>query len=334
MNGQTNGGKERACSLKDIADVLNREDDFLLFSHVSPDGDTLGSNLALMTALKKMGKKVQSVVDGHPPHALMDMPGFSMMEEPGHVKEIPRCAIAIDCADTARLGEALPIFESAPIRLVIDHHISNEGFGDWNYIDAKSAATGEIMVALLEEMGVALDEEIARYLYIAIASDTGGFAYSNTRGATLRAAAQLLDVGIPFASIYDRLFRERSVAKSRMVGTVLSRFSLRLGGKMISSVLDWATLLEINAADSDSDGIVEQLRDVEGVEIAVYIREFASGKYKVSLRSMETVDVAAIAGKFGGGGHIRAAGFTWTGRPEEILSLLEKEAATSLGINR
>ena len=314
----------QAASAAEIAQELKSKDDFVLIAHISPDGDTMGSTLALLSALERMGKSAYATVDGNPPHALADLPGFSQLVR--YKEQLPqaRHAIALDCADRARMGNCAALFDGAERRYVIDHHVSNVGFGDLNLIEDR-AATGEIVLDILDHWGTALDQDCARALYVALASDTGGFAYSNTTGSTLRAAARMVETGIDFPALCDRMFRLRSAAKSRMVGHVLSSFELALDGQMASAVLDWDTLVDIQAANTDSDGVIENLRDIEGVEVAVYIRQFSSGRYKVSLRSVKKVDVAALAMAQGGGGHVRAAGFDWHGEPAEILAWLESE---------
>lgn len=323
-------GKGQALTAQQMAQALREEDDFVLIAHVSPDGDTIGSSLALLQALHAEGKRAVAVMDGKIPVYLHDLSGMDQLQHYDEAMRPRRNAIAVDCADRARLGKAIALFDGAQQRWVIDHHTSNNGFAEQNLIDGDKAATAELILDIIDQWEIPLDPTLAQSLYLAITSDTGGFAYSNTSENTLRAAARLVSTGIDFPAIYRRLFRMRSVVKTRLLGYVLSHFSLRLGGKMAVAVVDWNALSSIGATDSDSEGVVEALRDINGVEMAVFIRQFNTGTYKVSMRSVNAVDVAALASERGGGGHVRAAGFDWQGSVDEIIDWLEGRAAESL----
>lgn len=309
---------------KEAADAIRRCDDFALIAHIAPDGDTVGSVLALLFALESMGKRVTALCDGDPPSDLRKLPGLDRFEryddtERAHFCASNRTVIAVDCADRGRLGAAIELFDETPVRIVIDHHVSNDGFGGINLIDGGAAATGELIAQLIDELGVAMTTSIAACLYAAIASDTGGFVYSNTTGITLRLAARLIDFGIDFSALQRDLFRTRSIAKTRLIALCLQDFSLHYDGQMSLRVITGDELRASDLLTTDSNGVVEFLRDIEGVEVAVYARQLASGLFKVSMRSQQSVDVASLAARYAGGGHIRAAGFSWHGSDPEVL---------------
>ncbi len=309
---------------KAAVDAIRSCDDFVLIAHIAPDGDAIGSTAALLFVLEALGKRVQVICDGDPPRDLKELPGADRFL---HYEELFRkvkrsnkwCAIAVDCADRGRLGTTVSLFDDAPMRIVIDHHVSNDGFGTIDLIDGKAAATGELVARLADELGVAIDVQMATCLYAAIASDTGSFAYSNTTGETLRLAGRLVDLGIDMPGLQRELFHTRTLAKTRLIALCLQGFSLHYGGKVSLRIITGDELRASDLLTCDSNGVIEFLRDIEGVEVAVYARQLAGGLFKVSLRSQESVDVAAIAARYEGGGHIRAAGFSWRGSDRDAL---------------
>lgn len=314
----------------EIVRMLADEDDFVLICHVSPDGDAFGSTLALLGALNSMGKRVYAVCDGTAGHNIAKVLPVEDIEV--YTPDAPQAAIAIalDCADKDRMGRAAALFDSARRTIVIDHHVSNPGYGDVNLVCSQAAATAELLSSLFDKMDFAPNAPIASYLYVGLTTDTGGFAYSNTSPHTLRTAANLVETGFDFTRICSELFRVRSAAKSRMLGKVLSDFVLECGGKYAHAILDYRQLSALNALTADSEGLVDSLRDIEGVEVAVYVRENAVNVYKVSMRSQDVVDVASICAKQDGGGHVRAAGFTWHGELDQLWAWLLAEVEKAL----
>lgn len=322
--------EELADRAREIARILMDEDDFVLICHVSPDGDAFGSTLALLSALKSFGKRVYAVCDGVAGHNISKV--LPVEDILAYRPDISPAAIAValDCADRERMGRAVSLFDAASRTVVIDHHVSNGGFGDVNLVCSQAAATAELVLALLDEMAFTLDARIASYLYVGLTTDTGGFAYSNTSPHALRAAAKLVETDFDFSQIRSELFRVRSVTKSRMLGKVLSDFALECDGRYARAALDYRQLSALNALTADSEGLVDALRDIEGVEVAVYVRENAVNVYKASMRSREIVDVSSICAKQGGGGHVRAAGFTWRGELDQLWAWLLTEIDQAL----
>lgn len=311
--------------IEEMAETIRDNDDFVLICHISPDGDAMGSTLAMLRALERLGKTAYAICDGTASHSVAAVLPVERVREYGGSVPDTRVAIALDCADRERMGRCEAIFDGAKQRLVIDHHVSNNGFGDQDLVVSDAAATAEILLGLFDALALPLDREIATCLYVALSSDTGGFMYSNTSPRTMEMGARLLQEDIDFTRISTELFRLRSVTKSRMLGAVLSDFQLHCQGRYACATLDYAQLSALDALNADSEGLVDSLRDVEGVEVAVYVRENAKDLYKVSMRSRDYVDVAVICGKQGGGGHERAAGFTWHGKKEPLGDWLLEE---------
>ena len=321
-------------ALATFAEWLRREDGFTLISHVSPDGDTIGSSLALFGILTAMGKRVQAVCEQPVPRVYSFLP-FSdrvLLTEQAQAGFLN--VISIDCADTARMGGAEKLFEQAQGTGNIDHHRTNPLFGAHVLHDGEAAATGELIYALWRELGVAMHggqaQEIASCLFTAISTDTGNFAYSNTTPGTFLTAAALLETGIDIASINRRVYRTVPLSKKRLLGHVLSNMLFYADGKIGFGFVSQQTLLSVGATPEEVDGVIDDIRDVDTVEIAILMREARDGTHKVSMRSKQYADVSAIAHRFGGGGHLHAAGCTFIGAPEELKAELLRLAEDAL----
>lgn len=303
-------------ALRSIAQIILQNDDFLIIAHVSPDGDTLGCAFALAGTLARLGKRVQTVCENRVPHIYEFLPGAQGILTPGDAKEA-RVAIAVDCADAERLGSAQPLFRAARITCNIDHHFTNSEYADHNYVDGATAATGEMIFSLIEELGVEPDRDAATCLYAAIMSDTGNFAYSNTTPETMRVAARLMELGADNTEINRLIYRTIPFHKQKLLGLALAKLTLREEGKVGVTSLSMEEIASCGATEEDTEGIIDHIRDIEGVELALLIRESQPGVCKVSLRSKLYADVGAIAKRMNGGGHKRAAGYTAYGNLDE-----------------
>ncbi len=306
--------------LKSMAEWLKGNDGFTLISHVSPDGDTLGSGFALYAILKAMGKTVEIVCDQKVPYIYEFLPFASELKSCDTMLGYKN-AVAVDCADAARMGHLENFFCACESTAVVDHHGTNVGFAQHNYVRSDAAATGEMIKALQEELDVTLTKEIATCIFVALVSDTGNFAYSNTTSTTLRIAADLIDTGVDVSDINRRLFRSVPARKMKMLATALGDLEFYADEKIGVVTITKADMAKIGATDEDADGIVEHVRDVETVEIAIFIRQKKNGEFKASLRSKEYADVSKICAQFRGGGHSRAAGCTFY----ESLELAKQE---------
>ncbi len=306
---------------------LRDGDDFLLVAHVSPDGDTLGSSLALYQALTGLGKRAQVVCEETVPGVYAALPCADV------VRQEPAApfthTVFIDCADAKRAGTLEALALSAPHTLVIDHHGTNAGYADVNHI-VDCAATGELVFALLPLLGAPLTKDIATCLYAAIATDTGNFSYANTTPDTFRIMAELLSCGIDLPELNRALFRTSRVQRMRLLGRVLSRMELFHDGAFNLSYLTWQELLDSDATSADCEGLIDSLRDIDTVEVACFLRESMNGQIRVSMRSKHSFDVSAIAQRYGGGGHRRAAGCTLDGGMAEAVAALKSQILARL----
>lgn len=290
--------------------------------HIRPDGDCVGAVMGLYLFLKKVcsGAKVQ---------VLLEKPAdiFSCIKD---VEEIHTdfttdiaCFDVFFALDTSkeRMGEAEKYFDSAKKKINIDHHISNKGCGDVNDIVPDASSASELVYNAISDKSL-LDKEIAKALYIGIIHDTGVFQYSNTSPATLKAAADLISYGFDFPRLIDETFYEKTYVQNQILGRALLESIMFMDGRCVVSMIDRKTMKFYRARPEDLDGIVNQLRNTKGVECAIFMYQTDTLEYKVSLRSNGKVDVAKVAGFFGGGGHVRAAGVTMQGTFYDIINNL------------
>jgi phosphoesterase RecJ-like protein len=300
--------------LKAIADALREHDRFLVVTHENPDGDALGSLLAVTLALRQLGKDVVMYLPG--PTPLPREYAFMPLDE--LVREAPadaadRVLVAVDCAKEDRIGDDA-VLSRAPLVLDIDHHHDNTRFGDVNLIVADASSTGEVLRDVFAELGVELTPELAEPLYIALVTDTGRFQYANTTPKALRLAAELVEAGADIHAVFQQVYESVEFAKLKLLARALGRAEVLEGGRIVVSHLLRADFAEVGASEPYSEGLIDYLRAVEGAELAVLIREqpsHGSHAYKGSLRSsIDELDVSAIARLFGGGGHRQAAGFS------------------------
>lgn len=289
--------------------------------HTKPDGDCTGSTLALYNYIKNNypGLKVSLYLEPIPNL-------FKFLQRSGEiVSKFQEDAsydlfFALDCGDGRRLGGAIKFFNAAKKTVCIDHHISNQSFADVNYIVPDASSTSELVFGLLDEAKIT--KEIAECLYVGIIHDTGVFQYSCTSSLTMNIAGRLMDQGIDYPTIVDRTFFQKTFEQNQILGTALLKAKRYFDDRCIACIITAKDMEACHALPKHLEGIVAQLRSTKGVDVAVLIYENADGTYKVSMRTNGALDVAAICGKHGGGGHVRAAGATMTGEPEEILHTL------------
>jgi bifunctional oligoribonuclease and PAP phosphatase NrnA len=326
-----------ASDLQAIADALREHDRFLVVTHENPDGDALGSLLAMTLALRGLGKDaVMYLAAGAPlPHEYGFMPlGDLVREPPADAAE--RVLVAVDCASEHRIGDP-DALARAPLSLDIDHHHDNTRFGDVNLVVPDASSTGEVLRDVFAALDVALTPELAEPLYIALVTDTGRFQYSNTTPKALRLAAELVEAGADIHAVFKQVYESVEFAKLKLLARVLERAEVLEGGRIVVSHLVRTDFADVGASEPYSEGLIDYLREVEGAELAVFVREqMGSGAngHKGSLRSsIDELDVSAIARRFGGGGHRQAAGFSSDATLAEIvetvrLGFLEQRAAT------
>ncbi len=297
-------------NLEQATAFIQSHQSFYLAAHRSPDGDTLGSCLALRAALRKMGKDATVVCPDPVPRYLQFLEGADTVVSDPDLQPPKEAVIYVDCADHARTGWMQPILEQAPYQFCIDHHETNprrSKDGDWV---ENVSATGELIYVLFDALGTVITHGIAEALYTAISTDTGNFAYSNTTAETFLTAAKLLEYGIDLPELNRILFREMRVAKAKMIAYALTNVQLYRDGKLGIVAIPKAVLDGYGASKYDCEGLIDYVRDIDVVEAACVLRESSDGTVRISMRSKRTCDVAAVAQQFGGGGHQRAAGCT------------------------
>lgn len=291
-------------SLQETGAMLLAADDIVLCTHVSPDGDTLGSTLGLARFLLQQGKKVTVFCDDIINKGLSFIPGIELCRRPEEGSKVQTDLLAvIDASSFDRVGLVSDVVQPKAL-LNIDHHISNTRFADYLYLDAQAAAVGEVMCDLFEAMQWVMDEKTATCFYTAMYTDCGSFRYANTTPKTMRNAAKLLEYGVKPNEISDSL-DVRSRATVELLGKVLPSLSFACDGKIA-----YLTITnDLYDKDAQTDSFVSYPRSIEGVEVAVMFKAVEPEVTRVSMRS-KNVDVASVALEFGGGGHLRAAGCT------------------------
>lgn len=300
---------------KEISEALMAHKSFVITCHIHPEGDGVGSMLALMHALSGIGKKCDAVCSDGVPRMLRFLPGSELVKLDCDCQ--PEVIIALDVNRKDRL--AVPsrslerLLKKVHLSICIDHHIAEEPFGDMAWIDEAAPATGLMVYKLLKQMSVEITPQIATCLYAAIATDTGAFRFENTTHECLSVAAELVRLGADPALIARRIFEIRHDGALRLWGKALSRVRLDERSGIAWTWLKRSDFEIAGADDQDTEGLVELLRGVEGAKVVVLFRELPDMTIKVSLRSLSKVDVAEVAKRFGGGGHRKASGCTLNG---------------------
>lgn len=318
--------------LSAAAKVLLEAESIALCGHVMPDGDCLGSMLALGMALSKIGKKVYLLSpDPVPGQYAGLLPGAgSVISEPS-VECRADVFVSVDCSVPDRLGPFRDMTNRCKRIIILDHHAGGVNFGHIYLNEPEAAAAGELVYELLQFLPVKIDMDMAICLYIAISTDTGSFRYEAVRPFTHRVAAELLELGIPSGYINKKLYEEKPREYMRVLGEVLRTLEFSRCGRVAWMCIDRKTLNKLNARDEHVDGVTNYPRMIEGVELAVFFRELDNEKYKVSFRSKYYLDVNKLASCFGGGGHRRAAGCIVTGQFDEIKRRVVNAALEMLG---
>lgn len=292
-----------------IVAVIKESRDAAILPHISADGDAVGSCLALALAMRKLGKRVAVFLEEEIPYIYGFLPGKELAQVYTTGAMHFDAVITLDTGDLGRLGFRREILDSARVTVNIDHHNTNSEFAFYNYVDTGSSAVGEIIYKVIKMLGLELDRDIAACLYVAITTDTGGFRFSNTTALTHRITADLLDVGVDVAEVSHRVFDSTSFEKLKLMAAAVDSLEIFEKGKIgIMTVTD-EVMKQIGARDEDCDGIVNSARNIRGVEVAAFMRQWSNGEIKVNLRSNQYVDVSKIAELYSGGGHKRASGY-------------------------
>lgn len=301
-----------------VARLVREADRILVFCHVAPDGDCIGSTLGMVQGLLQLGKRAIAVGVDPVPRTFRTMPGANSLFVPWEEVEGEwDLALVLDCGDLDRVGAGLPVVSKAKRSVNVDHHITNTVFGDYNYLDFTSAATGELVYLILRELGVTIDFPIATCLYTAIAADTGGFKYDNSGPRTFRVAADLVEAGAQPYEVASNIWENETIARLSLLSQALATLQVDPSGQIAWISVTREIIERTGASEEDVEGLVNYARKVSGVEVGLLFRETPDGKIRVGLRSRRSVDVGTIAKSFGGGGHARAAGCGMTTDIEE-----------------
>lgn len=312
-----------------LSDILQDKQTVALGGHIRPDGDCVGSSMGLYLYLKEQYPEIETDI------YLEKIPkSYQMIQRTEDIKsEIIAdkqydLFICLDCGDEQRLGFSIPLFQNAKHTLCIDHHISNEAFAEVNYIVPEASSTSELIFGLLEKEKIT--KSIAEALYMGIAHDTGVFQYSCTAPETMEAAAELLRKGISGNEIVEKTFYEKTYIQNQILGRALLESILILNKQCIVSSVSRREMDFYGAEASDLEGIVSYLKQTQGTEVAVFMYELQTQYFKVSLRSKSKVDVSAVATYFGGGGHVRAAGFEMRGSLHDVINNVSAQLSLQL----
>lgn len=293
--------------LQKIIDRIRSCGTFLIASHVRPDGDAIGSELALYHLLRALGKEVDIYSQDPIPRIYAFLPGSEAVSE--KIKEPERydAVFLLDCSEIDRIGDKADALAGIPVLINIDHHISNQAFCEPAWIDAEASSTGEMIFRLAEALGAEITMDIAVNLYTAIVTDTGSFRYANTGAETLRVASKLVEKGVNPYLIAENVYESTPVEKVRLLSKALTTLEFEWQGRIGSILVSQDMFAQAGARPEHADSFADFVRAIEGVEVGVFYTEMPDGRYKVSFRSKGRIDVERIASRFGGGGHTAAA---------------------------
>ncbi len=299
----------------EIGEILQHHQKFVLISHVRPDGDAIGSQLALGYALMAAGKTVYLINEDGLPDNLTFMAGAEAIQLPPEIPLDVEVAIALDTATKPRLGEnSLLAAANARIWLNIDHHISNPEYGDVNYIDSTSPATGQILYQLIRALDLPMPPESRDAIYVAVSTDTGSFQYPSTSAATYRMAADLIDHGLEVGNLNSLIYDNYPFRRLELLRELLKTLELSASGIVASWELRDQIRQDLELMPEDSEGLIDTIRAIRGVFVAVFFEELPDGRIRVSMRSKDPrLNVCDIATEFRGGGHALAAGIRMPG---------------------
>lgn len=310
-----------------ILEEIKKAEKIVILTHEGPDGDAIGSSLGLFLALQSIGKLADVIIPEYS-KSFRFMPGIDMIKSDSDVEKYD-LAISVDCADSKILKGYSKCFENAKMKIVIDHHSSNTMYGDINFINPAAPACAEILVGMFEYFGIKLNKEMATCIMTGIITDTGGFCY-NATAETFEFAADIIRLGVNISEIFTKTLYTKNKANFELNKIARERMEFLEDGKVTFTYITNEDQEKAGAVQGDHEGIVEIGKYIEDVEVSIFLHEVKDKGYKVSLRSLEYVNVANIALMLGGGGHIKAAGAYVKGTPEEIKNKVLQEVRKQL----
>ena len=309
-------------ALEAFKKFIHERDDFLIISHVNPDGDAVSSSLAMAYILESAGKEYTITCQDVYPKRFVYLNKYDELKRVSELNRKYNNIIAVDTADLKRMGTAFDLIAEDRMIVNIDHHLVADCFGDINIVISSAASTTEVIYHLAKALDIKYSKELAEYIYTGILTDTGGFRYANTSNTTLAIAAELVSYGISPGEMADHALERVSLAYLDVLKLVLNNAEYYDNNKIIGSVIDYRNLEKL---EDETDGLVNLLRNINDVEISFLIKEDKPNHFRISLRSTNQVDVSIVASKFDGGGHFSAAGFSYVGDLQELKSKIVEE---------
>jgi phosphoesterase RecJ-like protein len=313
--------------VQQIVDAIQQRRRFVVTSHSRPDGDSIGSEMAMAYALRALGKEAVVVNRDAAPGPIMAFPGVSTIEITDRVEGAFDAAIVMECGDLARTGVAG--FDRYFV-INIDHHPGNTSFGQINWFDSSAAACGEMVFELIQHLNVPLSLEIATHIYVAILTDTGSFHYSNISTRTFDICKQLLGAGVDPVLAARNVYDSNNMGRLKLFGAVLSAMQLDFTGRIAIVYLDHEMAREAGGTYEDTEGLINLPLTVKEIEAVVFFKQVEGDEYRVSMRSKGDIDIGAVAKKFGGGGHKNAAGCTVSGAIDTLQKKFIEEIETAI----
>lgn len=316
--------------ITEVGEVVAANESFVIMSHIRPDGDAIGSQIAFGFSLMAMGKRVYLVNEDGVPESLEFMKGSEIVTTPPADPLEIDVAIALDTATKPRLGDgSLHAASNAKVWLNIDHHISNPAYGDFNLIDATKPATGQIVYEIIKALGYPMPDETRDAIYVAVSTDTGSFQYGSTTAATYDMGADLIRRGLNVGEINAATYDNHPYRRLELMRALLNTLEISKDGRIAHWELLNETQNELTLQPDDSEGLIDLIRGVKGVLVAVFFEELDGGKIRVSMRSKDKgINVCDVATQFGGGGHALAAGIRMAGpivdAKMKVLAALER----------
>ena len=301
-------------TIDNIKEEIQKAEDIVILTHENPDGDAVGSALAMYLTLKKLNKQVYVIIPEYS-NVFSFLPGADQIKKEGK-EEAYDLAIAVDATGIGRLNGFAKYFEDAKVKIQIDHHQVNEMFGDYNFVNPASPACAQNLIFIIEQLGVEIDKEIGTCLLTGIITDTGGFKYEGVSAETFEFTSWLLAKGVNVSDVYKKVLQMKTRANYELRKLIMDRMEFLCDNKITFTYITLEDKKKVNAMPGDDEGLVEIGRDIEGVEVSILLREKENG-YKASLRSNNYMNVSDICVTFNGGGHIRAAGCDIQGTLEQ-----------------
>lgn len=317
-------------SMDDAVQAIWASRRIVLACHINPDGDTLGSMVALGLALETMGKDVTLLSADGVPDLYADLPAIDRVRAATERRDFD-LAIGLDAGDLSRVGSNVDTLRAAPVLMDIDHHVTAGRFGQIQLLDAQAAATAELVFDLIQALGVEITPDIAQNLLCGVLTDTGSFRFPSVTPRTLAIGGALVAAGAAPNPIYEAVYENRSYAAQKILGRALEGMDRSDDGRVVWALVTQSDFAACAAEDRDTEGIVAALRAVRGCEVAILLREAPSGRLRVSLRAREPHDVSQVAARFGGGGHRLASGCSLDGPPEAARDAVVAAVRAAIG---